>query len=154
MWNEKQLDDMSGLQPQTKTLLILPKQASSKTFITVVFGAKQQRSASRGFACQMKKVNVRSHIPERFIQHLMKLSMMAFSVNSKGRTFISGKPIDDSLRGSIIDMIIADGGDASSRFFPGNLLRCCESKSTNNEVRTQRNVTMCVCLFHLTSKAT
>ena len=74
-------------------------------------------------------MNVRSHIPERFIQHLMKLSMMAFSVNSKGRAFISGKPIDDSLRGSIIYMIIADGGDASLGFFPGTFTDVANRKA-------------------------
>ncbi len=88
-------------------------------------------------------MNVRSHIPERFIQHLMKLSMMAFSVNSKGRTLISGKAIDDSLRGSIIDTIIADGGPRTT--YCRNSERELKKFVTvvfgaNNEVRTQRNV--------------
>ena len=76
-----------------------------------------------------EKVNIPSHIPECFIQLLMKLLMMAFSVNSKGRTFISGKPINDSLRGSIIDTIIADGGDASSGFFPGTFTDVANRKA-------------------------
>ena len=44
---------------------------------------------------------------------------MAFSVNSKGRTPVRGKSIDDSLRGSILDSIIADGGDPASGYFQG-----------------------------------
>ena len=44
--------------------------------------------------------------------------MMTFSVNCKGRTFNRGKLIDESLRGAIIDSIVAEGGDTASAFFP------------------------------------
>ena len=42
--------------------------------------------------------------------------MAGFCVNSKGRSFIRGKIIDDSLRGSIGDWIIAEGGDPASGY--------------------------------------
>ena len=41
---------------------------------------------------------------------------MAYSVNSKGRTLIRKKSTDESLRGSILDSIIAEGGDLASGF--------------------------------------
>ena len=44
---------------------------------------------------------------------------MAFSINSKGRSYYRGKSIDESLRGSVIDSIMAEGGDPASGFFPG-----------------------------------
>ena len=44
---------------------------------------------------------------------------MAFSVNCKGRSYYRGKSIDESLRGSVIDSITAEGGDPASGFFPG-----------------------------------
>ena len=43
---------------------------------------------------------------------------MAFSVNSEGQTFVRGKSVDESLRGSVIDSFIAEGGDPASGFFP------------------------------------
>ena len=43
---------------------------------------------------------------------------MAFSVNSEGRTFVRGKSVDESLRGSVVDSIIAEGEDPASGFFP------------------------------------
>ena len=44
---------------------------------------------------------------------------MAYSVNSRGRTLIRGKSIDESFRGSNSDSIIAEDGDPASEFFPG-----------------------------------
>ena len=37
----------------------------------------------------------------------------------QGRTFIRGKSIDESLRASIIDDIVAEGGDPASGYFRG-----------------------------------
>ena len=47
--------------------------------------------------------------------------MVGFSVKSKGRSFIRGKSIDDSPRGSIVDWIIAEGGYPASGYFGGSL---------------------------------
>ena len=47
--------------------------------------------------------------------------MAGFSVRKKGRSFIRGKSVDDDVRGSIIDSIIAEGGDPVSGYFPGQL---------------------------------
>ena len=52
------------------------------------------------------------HIPEA-------REMAGFSVKSKGRSFIRGKSIDDSPRGSIVDWIIAEGGYPASGYFEG-----------------------------------
>jgi len=41
---------------------------------------------------------------------------MAYFVKSKGQTRIRGKSIDESLRGSILDSIIAESGDPASGF--------------------------------------
>ena len=63
---------------------------------------------------------------------------MAFSVNSKGRALVRGKFIEDSLRGSILDSIIADGGDPASGYFPGSYSdvahRFRVSSLSNNEL--------------------
>ena len=45
--------------------------------------------------------------------------MAGFSVSKNGRSFIRGKSIGDDVRGSIIDSIIAEGGDPVSGYFTG-----------------------------------
>ena len=57
-----------------------------------------------------KKVNARGHVPVQYLT-------MTYSVNRKGRSLLHGKTIDESLRGSIIDSIIVEGGDPASGFF-------------------------------------
>ena len=52
--------------------------------------------------------------------------MAGFCVNSKGRSFIRGKSIDDSLRGSIVDWIIAEGGDPASGYFGGQFMEVAD----------------------------
>ena len=47
---------------------------------------------------------------------------MVYSVNGKRQNLIHGTSIDESLRGSILDSIIAEGGDPASGFFPGRYL--------------------------------
>ena len=45
--------------------------------------------------------------------------MARYSVSQQERTFIRGKSIDESLLGSIID-IVAEGGDPASGYFEGS----------------------------------
>ena len=45
--------------------------------------------------------------------------MSCYSVSQQGRTFIRGKSIDESLRASIIDDIVVEGGDPASEYFGG-----------------------------------
>ena len=52
--------------------------------------------------------------------------MVGFSVKSKGRSFIRGKSIDDSPRGSIVDWIIAEGGYPASGYFGGQFKEVVE----------------------------
>ena len=56
----------------------------------------------------------RNRIPFTF---LATENMARYSMNSKGRTFIHGKSIEEDLRASIIDSIIAEGGDPGSGYF-------------------------------------
>ena len=43
--------------------------------------------------------------------------MARYSISQQGRTFIRGKSIDESLLGSIINDIAAEGGDPASGYF-------------------------------------
>ena len=43
-------------------------------------------------------------------------------VNSKGRTFVKGKSASEELRRSIIDSVVAQGGDVVSGEVPRGLL--------------------------------
>ena len=52
--------------------------------------------------------------------------MAGFSVNSKERSSIGGKSIDDSPRGSIVDWIIAEGGHPASGYFGGQFKEVVE----------------------------
>ena len=74
---------------------------NSKTSVAVDFGGKRLRFWSRGFVSHEKKVNACGHIPVRDLT-------MTYSVNCKRRTLIRGKSIHESLRGSILDSIIAE----------------------------------------------
>ena len=89
---------------------------NSKTSRAVDFGGKSVRFWSRGFVCQMKKVNACGHIP------VLDLTM-TYSVNSRRRTLIRGKSIAESLRGSILDSIIVEGGDPDQDFFQEHIPR-------------------------------
>ena len=44
---------------------------------------------------------------------------MRYSVNRKGRTFIRGKSVGESLRVNIIEDIVAEGGDPASGYLAG-----------------------------------
>ena len=56
--------------------------------------------------------------------------MAGFSVSKKGRSFIRGKTID-YVRESIIDSIIAEGGDPVSGYFTGQFKE--ERSTTDHE---------------------
>ena len=63
--------------------------------------------------------------------------MAGFCINSKGRSFIRGKSIDDSLRGSIVDWIIAEGGGSCIGLYKIlSIESCCNEseRSTADEV--------------------
>ena len=81
--------------------------------------------------------------------------MAGFSVKSKGRSFIRGKSIDDSPRGSIVDWIIAEGGYPASGYFGGQFKEVVELVEARASIKMfyneQRNVLRCVYLFILTA---
>ena len=88
------------------------------------------------------------HIPEA-------REIAGFSVKSKGRSFIRGKSIDDSPRGSIVDWIIAEGGYPASGYFGGQFKEVVELVEARASIKMfyneQRNVLTCVYLFILTA---
>ena len=45
--------------------------------------------------------------------------MARYSLTSQGRIFIRGKSMDEGLRASIIDDIVAEGGDPAWGYFGG-----------------------------------
>lgn len=60
-------------------------------------------------------------IPECLHSVVASSHTMTLSVK---RTFIRGESIDESLRSTIIDSIVAEGGDSASVFFPGAFFNC------------------------------
>ena len=76
---------------------------------------------------------------------------MAYSVNSKGRTLIRGKSIDESLRGSILDSIIAEGGDPASGFF-GRYSDVADRFRVSNQFVSKLWQNFCTTGEHLPSK--
>ena len=60
--------------------------------------------------------SARDRIPFTF---LATENMARYSLNSKERTFIHGKSIEEDLRASVIDSIVAEGGDPGSGYFGG-----------------------------------
>ena len=77
---------------------------------------------------------------------------MAYSVNSKGRTLIRGKSIDESLRGNILDSIIAEGGDPASGFFPGRYSDVADRFRVSNQFVSKLWQNFCTTGEHLPSK--
>ena len=77
---------------------------------------------------------------------------MAYSLNSKGRTLIGGKSIDESLRGSILDSIIAEGGDPASGFFPGRYSDVADRFRVSNQFVSKLWQNFCTTGEHLPSK--
>ena len=68
---------------------------------------------------------------------------MAYSVNSKGRTLIRGKSIEESLRGSILDSIIAEGVDTISGFFPGKYSEVADRSRVSNQFVSKLRQNFC-----------
>ena len=77
---------------------------------------------------------------------------MAYSVNRKGRSLIRGKAIDESLRGSIIDSIILEGGDPASGFFPGRYSDVADRFRVSNQFVSKLWQNFCTTGEHLPSK--
>lgn len=77
---------------------------------------------------------------------------MAFSVNSKGRSYYQGKSIDESLRGSVIDSIMAEGGDPASGFFPGKFSDVANRFRVSTQFVSKLWQNLCATGDHLPSK--
>ena len=120
--------------------------------LAVGFGGKRLRFWSHGFVSHGKKVNPCGHIPVRDLT-------MTYSVNCKRRTLIHWKSIHESLRGSILDSIIAECKRKLSVEVFGASMKMVDPETPNNKLywrsqQRERNVTTCVQLFDLTNKAT
>ena len=63
--------------------------------------------------------------------------MARYSVNSKGRTFIRGKNVGESLRANVIDDMVAEGGDPASGYFAGEYSKLLID--TESRARSFRN---------------
>ena len=52
-------------------------------------------------------------------------------MSSKGRTYVGGRSIDETLQSSVIDYIIVQGGDPASGFFGGQYSQVAERFSVS-----------------------
>ena len=91
----------------------------------------------------------RDRIPFTF---LATENMARYSVNSKGRTFIHGKSIEEDLRASIIDSIIAEGGDPGSGYFGGKYKEVADRYRVTGTFVSKLWRTFCDTGEHLTGK--
>ena len=78
--------------------------------------------------------------------------MALYSVNSKGRTFIRGKSIGESLRANIIDDIVAEGGDPASRYFAGEYKQVADRYRVTGPFVSKLWRTFCETGSHLPEK--
>ena len=78
--------------------------------------------------------------------------MAGFSVSKKGRSFIRGKSIDDDVRGSIIDSIIAEGGDPVSGYFTGQFKEVADRYRVSSPFVSKLWKTFCESGDHLPRK--
>ena len=86
------------------------------------------------------------------VTFLCVILTMAYSVNRKGRSLIRGKAIDESLRGSIIDSIIVEGGDPASGFFPGRYSDVADRFRVSNQFVSKLWQHFCTTGEHLPPK--
>ena len=83
-------------------------------------------------------MNSRGQIPKRFTR--------------RGRTFVRGKSIDENLRGSVIDSIIAEGGDPASGFFSGKFSDVADRFRVSTQFVSKLWKNLCTTGDHLPSK--
>ena len=69
--------------------------------------------------------------------------MARYSVSQQGRTFIRGKSIGGILRDSIINDIVADGGDPASGYFGGQYKEIADRRPQENLAETLKIMKEC-----------
>ena len=79
-------------------------------------------------------------------------AMAEFTVSSKGRTYVRGKSIDESLRSSVIDYIIGHGGDPASGLFGGQYSQVAERFSVSAQFVSKLWRQFCTTGEHLPAK--
>ena len=78
--------------------------------------------------------------------------MARYSVNSKGRTFIRGKSLGESLRANIIDDMVAEGGDPASGYFAGEYKQVADRYRVTGPFVSKLWRTFCETGSHLPEK--